>query len=450
MVMKRWKAMCSMVLASVLISGTLVGCGGKTKDTSAGGEKDKGKDSQVEITWWNYPNFSVMDGEVGKYEKEIVKAFNKKYPDIKVKVEMLSYNGGPEKVNAAIASKSQPDMIYDYPGRIIDYGKQGLLADFNDMMDSKFQSEVPKTILDACKVGDKYYMYPFNTADFVVAFNKTMFEKAGIVDKLPLNNPDRLWSTEEFTEALKAVKEKVPGVAPMVFYCKSNQGDQGTRAFIANLYGGDVINNEGTEYQLNKEGPVKAMQWVVDGIKSGIVLKGGESLTSNDAIDLFLQQKAACTILYSTVLKNINASKKVGEFQEVLLPLPTPKGQKPKLEAYIGGMGIFNNGDPKKVEAAKKLVDFIANDAEWGKKNLVSTGGLSVKKSVTGIYNDPEMKFAESLIKYTGKYYNTVDGFTEMRTYWFPEMQNITLGKVTPKQGLDNFVTKANATLKKK
>lgn len=81
----------------------------------------------VEITWWNFPNFQALDGEVGKYEKEIISAFNKKHPEIKVNLEMITFDGGPEKLNVAIASNSAPDVIYDAPGRIIDWGKERLL-----------------------------------------------------------------------------------------------------------------------------------------------------------------------------------------------------------------------------------------------------------------------------------------------------------------------------------
>ncbi|MGL5244195.1 MAG: ABC transporter substrate-binding protein, partial [Sarcina sp.] len=73
------------------------------------------------------------------------------------------------------------------------------------------------------------------------------------------------------------------------------------------------------------------------------------------------------------------------------------------------------------------------------------------KDSVKGIYgDDKEMNFAEGMSKYTAPYYNTVNGFAEMRTYWFPALQEITLGQSSPKDALDNFNNKANETLNKK
>lgn len=60
------------------------------------------------------------------------------------------------------------------------------------------------------------------------------------------------------------------------------------------------------------------------------------------------------------------------------------------------------------------------------------------------------MKFAEGMGKYTAEYYNTVNGFAEMRTHWFPALQEITLGQTPAKEALKNFNDKANETLNKK
>lgn len=440
--MKKLKLLSTVLLTMTLSVGLLAGCGGKD-DSQGNGDK------KTEITWWNFPNFEMKDGQSGKYEEELVKAFEEKNPNIKVKVEMLSFNGGGEKLNAAIASKSAPDVLYDAPGRIIDYGRQGVLAPVDDMI-KELNGDVSESILQGCKLDNKYYMYPFNTTTFMMAVNKTMFEEAGLLDLLPLDKPDRQWTIEEFEKALKGIKEAKPEIIPMAFFSKSTAGDQGTRAFVANIFGGSVMNEDLTAYTFDQEPASKAMEWVKKGIDNGIIGKGSEALASNDAIDLFLQQKSAFTILYSTGLKKSNADKKVGKFEEALLPIPAPSEKGPKLEALIGGLCVFDNGDADKIEASKKFIDFLCNDSEWGKKNLVATGTFSVRDSIKNLYSDSEMQFAEKMGKYTAKYYNTVNGFAEMRTHWFPALQEITLGQSSPKDALTNYNNKANETLKKK
>jgi multiple sugar transport system substrate-binding protein len=444
--MKKVKFLTS-ILALSMITSVLAGCGSKsTTPTTPNADNNK----PVEITWWDYPNFQTGTG--GDYEKKIIAKFNEKYPNIKVNIEMIDFASGPQKLNTAIASNSAPDMVYDYPGRIIDYARNGVMAPLDDLLTDSVKKDIAKEILNPCSLNGKVYMYPINISPNMMVFNKTMLDKAGLTSMLPLNKKDRLWTNDEYYALLKAIKEKVPGiVAPTAVFAKSSGGDQGTRAYISNMGGVQTMASDLSKYTLNDPSDAKALQWIADSVKSGLTLKGGEALASNDVIDMYLGEKIAVAPLYNKVLMGTSAAKKKTAFEEVFVPYPTPSASvKPALEAFIGGIGVFDNKNPDKIAAAKKLVNFIANDSATFKDTLLQTGGFSVKTSVTGLYTDAESKYCESMIKYLGTYYNQVPGFAEMRTYYFPMLQNVLLGKQTAQVGLDEFVTKANETLKKK
>ena len=51
---------------------------------------------------------------------------------------------------------------------------------------------------------------------------------------------------------------------------------------------------------------------------------GAASLDAGDHNDLFLQGKMAFAINYSAVLKSLFAPNKTEDFEDVLLPYPTP------------------------------------------------------------------------------------------------------------------------------
>ena len=57
------------------------------------------------------------------------------------------------------------------------------------------------------------------------------------------------------------------------------------------------------------------------------------------------------------------------------------------------------------------------------------------------------MTYLKGLTKYYGTYYNTIDGFAEMRTYWFPMMQAVLAGDKDPQTALDDFVASANQSI---
>ncbi len=399
-------------------------------------------EEKVEITFWDFPNFTQEDGVAGSYEQKIIAAFNEKYPNITVNLEMLDFDAGPEKITTAILAGTTPDVIFDAPGRIITWAQAGALAPLDDML-SPEDIEDYGAFLAACKYDDKVYMYPQGSAPFLMAFNKTMLEKHGLLDMINLEG-DRSWTLEQYETLLRALKEK--GEMGAVIFARTQGGDQGTRAYLANLYGGSVLNEDMTEYTLNNDAGVKALDWVVNMCNEELLINGS-AYDGTGAIDEFCSGRVSHTILWSPgLLKTRAAELEEMEIETVFVPFPST-AQTYHLEFLAAGMCVFDNGDPAKIEAAKKFVDFVCNDEVWGPANLESTGNFSPRASVKVESDNPEVLYAASTNANYGAYYNTVTGFAEMRTFWFPALQAALNGEVTAQQAMDDFVAKANETL---
>ncbi len=407
---------------------------GKEETTEAPAEEP------VEISFWNFPNYTVLDDTPGKYEEQIIAAFEEKNPGIKVTVEMIDFKSGPEKINTAISAGTAPDVVYDAPGRIVSWGNDGVLAPLNDMINDDVMANIPKPILDACKSGDNYWMYPTHHGPFMMAFNKDLLEELELLDMLNLEG-NRAWTVEQFEALLKALKEN--GQRGPIVFASSQGGDQGTRAFIANLYDSPITNDDLTAYTVNSDNGVKSLDWVVKAVNDGL-LENGSAYDAGTAIDEFVSKRVAATLLWSTGLEKIK--KENLDFNTVFVPYPNDVD--PKLEFLAAGLCVFNNGDEKKVEAAKKFVDFIANDPEWGPKNIKSTGFFPVDKRIAVTYDDEVMNYNANMADYYSTYYNTIPGFAEMRTFWFPAMQAAMNGDQSAKEALDDFVTRSNETIK--
>lgn len=399
-------------------------------------------DLKAEITWWNFPNFLPIDDTPGKYEQMIINAFNEKYPNIKVNMEMIDFASGPEKIVTAIQGGTAPDVLFDAPGRIIDYGKNGVLADLNSMFPAAFIEDVNNdNVINACKVGDDYYMYPLSSAPFLMAFNKDMLVEHDLLHMLPTEG-DRTWTTQEYEELLVALQQKKERGA--IIFAVSQGGDQGTRAFIANLFNSSITNEDVTKYTINDEGGVKALEFVVDAINRGLLLNGSAS-DGTAAIDEFAMERVSHTILFSSGLQ---ATKQdMIDFEPIMVPFPSETGV-PQLEYLINGFCVFDNDDADRIEASKLLIDFICNDVEWGPKNVMATNTFPVRASYGNLYpGDETMTFLAGLTKYYSPYYNTIDGFAAMRTAWFPALQAAFSGEKTPREALDGFVKAANESI---
>ena len=413
----------------------LTGCVGGKKE-----EKQADPNKKVEITYWDFPQFT-KDKEFKKtedFDAALIKAFEAKNPNIKVNYQKIEFTDGPAKIETAIQSKTAPDVIYDAPGRVIAWAAKDLLVPLDDVDKSKLNEAAGK----ASSYKDKLYMYPQGVAPFLMGVNKDLTDKLGVTDLLPLNKQDRSWTVEEYEKFLKAVKQKDSSITPALFYTKSQAGDQGPRAFVANLYNSWITDDAISKYTINDANGVKGLEWVKKAYDDGL-LGQGVALEAKDALEAFKSGRAATTILFSPGIAASHASG----FNYKFLPFPN-NGGKAKYDYLVAGPAIFDNGDADKAAAAKKFVDFMVNDKDWGKRTLLASGNFSAKKGETGLYDSEELKFAEGLTGQYAPYYNTIPGFAKMRPLWFNMVQGVLNGKTTPKEGLDKFVEDANKTIK--
>lgn len=440
--MKLKKTLMSLFAGAAVLS--LAACGGGGNSGQKAADKSADATKQTTITWWAFPTFTqenANDG-VGTYEKKIIAAFEKANPDIKVNLETIDFKSGPEKITTAIEAGTAPDVLFDAPGRIITYGKNGKLADLNDLFTDDFIKDVNnEQLIKASKAGDKAYMYPISTAPFFMAMNKGMLKEAGVLDLVKEG-----WTTDDFEKVLKALKDK--GYNPGSFFANGQGGDQGPRAFFANLYSSSITDAAVSKYTTDTPESVKAMTKIQGWIKDGLMMNGSQYDGSAD-IQNFANGQTSFTILWSpampgTQAKLLDASKV--EYLEV--PYPSEDG-KPALEYLVNGFAVFNNKDEKRIAASKKLIQFIADDKEWGPKNVVRTGSFPVRTSFGKLYDTKRMETISTWTQYYAPYYNTIDGFAAMRTLWFPMVQAVSNGDEQPEAALKDFTNKANETISK-
>ena len=420
----------AICLAAALAASAFTACGGKTPSSAAPGATGapaSTADKTVEITWWAPPTF-IQDGDdaAGTYEQTIIEAFEAKYPNIKVTLETIDFTNAGEKITAAIEGGTAADVLFDAPGRIIEYGKNGKLVSLDDMFTDDFVKDVNNNdLLSSCQGNGTYYMYPISASPFYMAINEKMWTDAGAMEFVNLEG-DRSWTTENFEKAIE--KLAAAGYNPGVLFCSGQGGDQGTRAFINNLYGGSTANADRTQYTFNSEEGIKALtkaqEWIKKGwLGNGVAYNGGQS------IELFVAGTTSFEFCWGTSAAGNNAATmEANGVTPISLPFPSDDG-KASLEYLVNGFCVFDNGDADKAEAAKTFIKFICDDSEWGPQNVIRTGAFPVRTSFGNLYpNDAERELLAKFTTMYGPYYNTMDGFANMRTEWWNMLQVVTGG----------------------
>ena len=424
----RWGLLLKHIVVVICVS-FLAGCMNQKTDSVS-----------ADIDFWSFPNFTSETGVQGDFEKELIAAFEKENPSINVRFTPLSYADGADKIEQAIASGKAPDIVYDAPGRIIAWADKGLLEPLDDVLATEKPYIMTGMLAVSAGKDLRTYMYPMHEGPFSMAFNKEMLEDLGLLSLLPYTRRDRQWTVAEYENLLRALKAKLPkGKTPGVFYYKTQGGDQGTRAFLVNLFGNaPLLNNDYSRYTFNTPQAVRNAAWTMNAMKEGLMLDGA-ALTSNDAIGMFVASDAAHTILYSPQLNKMYDGKRTYRGKD---------SGAPSLEFIVGGACVFNNKNQNKIQAAKRFLHFMATDEVWAPKLVAATGGFPVTSKIDIETDDPEILYNSVLQKFFGQYYNNITGFADMRGYWNTALKNAAAGKNI--QGvLNNFVKSSDESLAK-
>ena len=449
------KRILALLLASMMLVGTLAGCGGGNKETTAPETgtpsttaPEGGSGEATTITLWTYPIGSWGDQDT---LDQIIANFNAVYPDIKVEVQLLDYTSGDDTVTSAIAAGTTPDIVMEGPERLVsNWGAAGKMVDLSDLWDDDTVADisaVSEAVVNACKGTDgAYYEYPLCMTTHCMAINYEVFEAADALQYI--DQETRTWTTENFLKAIEAVAASGQLSGPVgVVYCGGQGGDQGTRALVNNLYSGTYTNADHTAYTADSEENIKALQLLVDQVNAG-TLGSDAGIVAADELQLFANGTIGMTFAWNASNKANYASQV--SFTPYAMAFPSDDGV-PELCGGIWGFGIFDNGDDAKIEAAKTFIKFVCDDATQGPASVQATGFFPVRSSFGDVYagTEQEESMAEfsSLMAYLGDYYNVTGGWTEQRAAWYTMLQQIFSGTdVTT--AATTFVETSNAAIK--
>ena len=395
-----------------------------------------------EITLWTYPIGKWVDAET----MDALMADFEAATGIKVTVEYLDYQSGDDQVNTAIEGKAAPDLIMEGPERLVmKWGVGGFMAPLNDLYELDAAQGVYDSLKNACQYEGTYYEVPLCMVAHNMAINYDVFEAADALQYIDLET--RTWTTENFIKAVDAVYAYT-GMPVATVYCGGQGGDQGTRALVNNLYNGTYTNAEHTEYTANSPENVKALE----------LLQGWEAITfdpgivAGDEIQLFRQGMLNISWCWNASQQTNSDNGEPGYTNDgsriLMMNFPSEDG-KAELCGGIWGFGIFDNGNPDKVEAAKEFIKFFCYDENEVVKAVRASSFFPVRAEVQGVFEgtateDIMNEYSAIFLPNLGDYYNVIPGWAGQRTEWWNMLQRIGAGGDVQAE-TDAFVAAANA-----
>lgn len=441
------------LLLALLMLLSLAGCGKQAQEDE--------EPAVIELTLWTFPAGDWGDPAA---VETLLTQFNSVYPDIHVTVQCLDEATGDDKLSTAVDGGVSPDILLAQPDRLIKaWGAEGMLADLSDMWDDADKQEVNAACQSVCFTRDgKCYAYPFAMNVQCMAINYDAFVTAGADQYIDLET--RTWTTEQFTQAVKALQSKY-GETVAAVYCSGQNGDQGTRALVTNLYGGQFANDSYTGYVANSEANQQALTLLRDtkGIEFDDAINGQEeaALFYHESLKMSfcwsLAQQLAETVDEPTEKGGepaVHPAGKTVNGQTIeFMAFPTdPEISQPRLQGDIWGFGVFDNGDQERIEAAKLLIRFFA-DGQGASAAVKAAGCFPVRDTVDGADlrniwagSDVMTEYAK-LTDFLSGYDALTPGWATARTEWWNMLQRVGNGGDVVLE-TDTLVENANAAAK--
>lgn len=315
----------------------------------------------------------------------IMAGFNKKYPNIKVNIQMMSGNSTSENLEPRIAAGQMPDVCsVDIGEWYYTNADKGYFQDLSGIQAWESQLDSIKSQWTSPK-GVKYGV-SYGVAAMFMFYNKDLFAKAGIT-KTPEN-----W--EEFLATCETLKKA--GITPLSW--PGGYGSMLSNTFISagianNIY---AKNQDLVQKTLYTELDYGTPEWVdifqknVDLVKKGYVNKGYMSTDFAESVRLFTAGEVAMTFQGSWSCVDLLT----GDNIDMFIPPWNAKGT--QVVGNMAGETGFGMGksDNVKPELAKALFEYIAFENYANFQNVTGTIPIYPSSVVSGTKVDSRLQAA--------------------------------------------------------
>ncbi|GGE24349.1 sugar ABC transporter substrate-binding protein [Marinithermofilum abyssi] len=402
---------------------------------------------KVELTYWPAANPAEVE-----FAKEVVKEWNKKHPNIQVKMEPLPASRSSEEVIlTSIAGGTTPDITSNINpgalGQFIEAGGMLPIDEIDGAMET-ITKRTPKETVEAFRSKDGHlYQIPWKGNPVMVLYNKEHFKEAG----LDPEKPDISTYSKFLNAAKKLKRDKNGDGKPDVWAINPNVEQTWWQRFfdfypwyLAATDGHTLLKNNKAAFN-NKAG-VETVKFFRSLFQEGMAPK------STFKENLFAKGKVSMTITGPFALADLkkqNPDMKIG-----VAPIPVPDGQEGKRSITYGdpkNIGIFKSTEHP--EEAWEFAKFLISK-ENDRKFLEITQQIPFRK---GIDKDPATKeffkknpalveFAEQA-PYT-RATDDSDKLTDLfEALSLEYQQSAIMGKKDPRQAVSEAEKKVNEIL---
>lgn len=356
------KKMLSGIVTVILLVGLMTACGSGSNSTSGGkdeGEQGAKADGDGKVTL----KMTVLPDDLETF-KQVYESFKQENPNIEVQFETIPQKQYYEKLRLQLSSGEPIDLFGGNMDVFLDTGIIEPLDDFIKNNNVDVSGYGP--LYDEMKVGGKVYSLPYRKSNWVLYYNKTLFDQMNV----PYPKDDMTW--DDFRELAKQVSK---GKGADKIYGAFLQPWAQTWYMQAVQTGASIIDKDLTPFK-------DALQFRMDMEKDGSIMPWSEQITTSAHYNAAFQKgNVAMNLIgdwHVAQLRTAEEEHKI-DFDWDIVPVPHPVGV-PANTSMATPVSIMINNKSKHKEEAFKVLEYMT--AAKGAEKFASKGFL------TGYSND--------------------------------------------------------------
>ncbi|MCK5787364.1 MAG: ABC transporter substrate-binding protein, partial [Candidatus Sabulitectum sp.] len=333
--------------------------------TACGSEADS--TGPVQVVFWH-----AMGGPLGDVlEDSLIAEFNSLHDDIEIlPVCMGNYSALSQKIMAGVMAGSPPGMAQAYETWTAQLIRGGALVPLDSLMeaDPSYTNEMWDDFFPVFQANNTFdgriYSFPFNKSVPLIYYNVELFDSLGV-------SPASTW--EEQRELLEILTTDGNNDGDLF-----DEEDRSGTAFGTSVWnfecllaqaGGSLLNFDSTETAFNSPEGIEALEYMTTllYVDSTAYLTSGYDHQKGFAEGRVGQVQGSVTSL-AFMIRDMERRAENGLSTFTIGTAPLPAGREHAV--YIAGTNVilFNNDDPRVVEAGWKFIKWFTQpdiQARW-------------------------------------------------------------------------------------
>lgn len=375
---------CCLVAVSILSLGT--GCN----------KQSKNEETKLTFQIWDVNQKAGME--------QIAAAYKEKNPQVTIEVQTVNWDEYWTKLEAAASSKNLPDIFWMHSNEFMKYASAGQLADltelYDDVEENYYLNHFPAGLVSNATCDGEIYGVPKDWDTIALAYNKDLFDKAGIA------YPDESWTWDTLIETAQKIYDSTGAygfLAPL--------DDQGGYLNTVAQAGGYILNEEKTKSGFTDPATIKGINYWIDLQLEHNFSPTQSQLAENNAESVFVSGQGGMMFLGSWMVRGWLDNYPDLNWDLAILPKCQDPIQGDGRGTIYNGLFYSTGANNKNLDTVKDFIRFLGTEeamiiqGESGAAIPAYNG--TAKYWVENLQDKVNVKVYEEMMEYGTQFYNS-------------------------------------------